>query len=139
MPRRSGEAGGRDSPGGAGEELRAMPGPLGPGSLLSSQACPPTSKAPSRPRRSWGHRREAGEIRRGRWEGPSGTEEQERRGGCLPRPLEPRKPAGLPGEVPRPLRPGVGGTPGNLLFLEPFPALWVLSIGPTHRPNIALA
>ena len=48
-------------------------------------------------------------------------EEQERRGGHLPCPLEPRKPAGLPGEVPCPLRPGVGGTPGPLLFLEPKP------------------
>ena len=76
-------------------------------------------------------------------------EEQERRGGRLPHPLEPRKPAGLPGEVPCPLRPGVGGTPGPLLFLEPkphspqppgpFPALRVLSIGPAHHPNLALA
>ena len=47
------------------------PGPLWPGSLLSSQAGSLTSKAPSRPRGSWGHRREAGEIRRGRREGPS--------------------------------------------------------------------
>ena len=75
--------------------------------------------------------------------------EQERRGGRLPHPLEPGEPVGLPGEVPCPLRPGVGGTPGPLLFLEPkpncpwpsgpFPALWVLSIGPTHHPNLALA
>ena len=92
---------------------------------------------------AWGHRREAGEIRRGRWE------EQETRGGHLLHPLESRKPSGLPGEVPFPLRPGVGGTPGPLLFLEPkphlsqslgpFPALWVLNIGPAHCPNLALA
>ena len=73
-------------------------------------------------------------------------EEQERREEHFPHPLEPRKPAGLPGEVPCPLRPGVWGTPGPLLFLEPkphpprpFPALWVLSIGPAHHPNLALA
>ena len=34
--------------------------------------------------------------------GPPRPEEQERRGGHLPHPLEPRKPAGLPGEVPLP-------------------------------------
>ena len=49
------------------------PGPLVLGSLLSSQASPLLSKAPSRPCGSWGHRREAREIWRGRWEGPSGT------------------------------------------------------------------
>ena len=48
-----------------------------------------------------------------------GPEEQERRGGHLPCPLEPRKPAGLPGEVTCSLRPGLGGLPGPLLFLEP--------------------
>ena len=81
--------------------------------------------------------------------GPPGPEEEEeRRGGHLPCPLQPRKPAGLPGEVPHPLRPGVGGMPGPLLLLEPkphppqhpgpFPALWVLSIGLTHHPNLTL-
>ena len=80
--------------------------------------------------------------------GPPRLEEQERRGGHLPCLLEPRKPAGLPGEVPCPLRPGVGGTPGYLLFLEPkphppqlpgpLPALWVLKIGPTHCSNLTL-
>ena len=76
-------------------------------------------------------------------------EEQERSWGWRPHPLGPGEPAGLPGEVPCPLRPGVGGTPGPLLFLEPkphppeppgpFPALWVLSIGPAHHPNLTLA
>ena len=76
-------------------------------------------------------------------------EEWERRGRRLPGSLEHRKPAGLPGEVPCPLRPGLGGTPGSLLFLEckphppqppgNFPAMWVLSIGPTHCPNLMLA
>ena len=78
----------------------------GLGNLLRSQADLPPSKAHSRPRGSWGHRREGGEIKRGR------QEEQEKSRGLLPCPLEPRKPAGLPGGVPRP----VGGTPGPLLF-----------------------
>ena len=80
-----------------------------------------------------------GEIKKGRQEGPSqtGGAREERRVFAL----EPRMPAGLTGEVPCPLRPGVGATPGPLLFLEskphpsqppgPFIALWVLSIGPT--------
>ena len=128
------------------------PGPLGLGSLLSSRVGPLPSKPPflssahigpgglgGRPGRSG----EAG----GR--GPPRPQKQERRGGRLPHPLEPRKPAGLPGEVPCLLRPRVGGTPGPLLFLEPkphppqppgpFPALWVLSIGPAHHPNLTLA
>ena len=81
--------------------------------------------------------------------GPPGLEEQERRGGHLPCPLEPRKPAGHPGEVPGPLRPRVEGKPGSLLVLEPkphlpqppgpFPGLWVLSIDPTYCPNLTLA
>ena len=32
----------------------------------------PQLQSPTRPRGSWGHRREAGEIRSGRWEGPLG-------------------------------------------------------------------
>ena len=86
------------------------PGPHGLGSLLSSQASSPHSKAPSSQCGPWGHRREAGEIRSGRWEEPT-QEEQERNGGRLPCPLGHRKAAGLPGEVPCPLRPEVGGTP----------------------------
>ena len=45
----------------------------GPGSLLSSQAILPLSKAHSRLRGPWGHGREVGEIRRGTQEGPSRT------------------------------------------------------------------
>ena len=50
-------------------------------------------------------------------------EEQERRGGCLPHPLKPRKPAGLPGEVPCPLRPRWGARLGPFcsLSLSPTP------------------
>ena len=126
-----------------------LPGPLGLGSLLSSQSVP----CPPKPHPSYvgpaGHRREAGEIRRGRREGPSRMEGagEERRAYALP--TRARGPAGLPGEVPPTLRQGVGGTPEPLLFLEPkphpprppgpFPALWVLSIGPAHHPNLALA
>ena len=104
----------------------------------------PHSKAPSRLHGSWGHRKEAeGRTAEAGGRGPPRREEQERRGGCVPCPLESGKPAVLPGEVPCPLRPAVGGTPGPLLFLEPkphspqppgpFPALWVLSIGRTHH------
>ena len=72
------------------------------GSLLSSQAGPLHSKVPSKLRGSWGHRREAGEIRRGRQEWPSQTRRagEERRGRHLLCSLKPRKPPGLPGEVP---------------------------------------
>ena len=48
--------------------------------------------------------------------GPPGQEEQEGSRGHLPRPLAPRKPAGLPGGVPHPLRPEGRGMPGPLLF-----------------------
>ena len=51
------------------------------------------------------------------------------------------------GPLPSEIR--VGGMPGPLLFLEPkshpphppgpIRALWVLSIGPTHHPNLVLA
>ena len=130
------------------------PAHSGTGSLLSSQAGPLSTKAhPSLPAAlvlgaqegGWGdeERQVGGAFPDHR------LQEKERRGGCLPCPLKPRKPAGLPGEVPCPLRPGVGVTPGPLMFLEPkshlpqspgpFPALWVLSIGPAHCPNLALA
>ena len=49
---------------------------------------------------SWGQKREAREIRRSRQEGPSRTEEQERRGGCWPCSLKPGKPTELPGQSP---------------------------------------
>ena len=94
----------------------------GPGSLLSYQASPLTSKAlPSGhtgPEGIEGRPGRSGEAGR---RGPPRLEQQERKGGHLPHPLEPRKPAGLPGEVPCPLRPGVGGTPGSFRFLEPKP------------------
>ena len=53
---------------------------------------------------------------------------------------------GPPGGVPHPLRPEAGGSLGPFCSVEPkpytphppgpFPALWVLSIGPAHRPNL---
>ena len=60
-----------------------------------------------------------GRLRRSReagGRGPQGLEEQERNGGHLLCPLNPRKPAGLPGGVPTPWRPEAGGMPGPLLF-----------------------
>ena len=95
----------------------------GPGSLLSSQAGPLTSKAPHTPGRTGPGDIGAGPGRSGVavGRGPPRLEEQERRGARLPCPFKSRKPAGLPGEVPCPLRPGVGGTPGPRLFLEPKP------------------
>ena len=125
------------------------PAHLGTGSLLSFQAGTPfqspllaacvLGSIEGRPGRS-------GEAGR---RDPPGPEQLERRGGCLPCPLKPRKPSGLPGDFPRPLRPGVGGMPGPHLFLEskphplqhpgPFPALLFLSIGYTHHPNITFA
>ena len=64
-----------------GAESDRSPSPLGLGSLLSSQASPLPSKAPSRL-----PGRKAGEIRRGTWEGPSGTRGagEERRVFALP-------------------------------------------------------
>ena len=135
----------------------------GPGSLLSFQADPLPSKTP--PQRpsilcsqdqciwghwSWGDRKEAeGRTGEAGGRGPPGPEEQEKRGGHFPHPLESRKPVWLPGEVPCPLRLWVGETPGPHLFLEPkphpsqspgpFPALWVLSKGTTHGPIFAFA
>ena len=82
---------------GRGEESDC-PAHSGPGSLLSSQGDPLPSKPPPGCVGLSVHRREAGEIRRGRREGPSQTPDRSgERGGHLPRPLEPRKPAGLPG------------------------------------------
>ena len=103
--------------GGAGEEQRAIAPPTqaretaelpGPSPALQSplQAAWVLGGIGGRPGRS-------GEAGR---RDPPRLEEQERREGHFPRPLEPWKPAGLPGEVPCPLRPGVGGTPGPLLF-----------------------
>ena len=101
----------------------------GLGSLLSSQAgpLPPKASTSPRPHWSWGHKREVGEIRRGRQEGPSRPEKQERRRGHLPRPLEPRKPAGLPGEVPHSLR--LGPKPHS----PTAPRAYSSPVGPKHR------
>ena len=68
---RSGEADRRDSPGRAGEEQRAIAWPTRVREPAEFSGRFPTPKTPSRWSGSWGHRREAGEIRRGRWEEPS--------------------------------------------------------------------
>ena len=96
------------------------PAHSGLGSLLSSQTSSLPSKFPSPcgcigPGGIGGRPGRSGEASR---RGPPGLEEQERRGGHLPNPFEPRKPAGLPGEFPHPLRTRVGNMPGLLLFLE---------------------
>ena len=57
------------------------PAHWGPGSLLSSQADPLPSKPPPGCMGPCGHRREAGEIRRGRPKGPSQTPDQRSRRG----------------------------------------------------------
>ena len=129
-----------------------LPRPLGAREPSELPGRSPALQGPPSPwpHSSWGHKRKAeGRTGEASGRGPPGPEEQERRGGHFPCPVKHRKPAGLPGEVPCPLRPGVGGMPGPLLFLEPkphclqptgpFPALWVQSIGPGHHPNLALA
>ena len=68
---------------------------LGPG--------PMPSEAPFRLHWSWGHRREVGENRRGRREGPSRTAVEEWGPFALLTWLQ--KPAALPGDMPHPLRP----------------------------------
>ena len=58
----------------------------GTGSLLSSQAGSPTSKAPSRPHVSWGAQKGGrGEYMRGKREGPSGGVGEEQRVTVTPR------------------------------------------------------
>ena len=59
-----------------------LPGPLGLGSLLSSQAGRTPPKPPPGHVGPWGHRREAGEIRRGRREGLSGKSGRGAEGDC---------------------------------------------------------
>ena len=96
-----------------------FPCSLGPGELTELPGGSPALQVPPSPQPhwSWEHRKEAkGRIGEAGGRDPPGLEEQERRGGHLPHQLEPRNPAGLPGEVPRSLRPGVGGTSGPLLF-----------------------
>ena len=93
--------------GGRGDQERQVGGALGrsgrgaegdccthTGSLLCSKANPLPSKPPPGYVGPWGHRREAGEIRRGRREGPCRTR------GRLPHPLGHREPAEIPGRSP---------------------------------------
>ena len=80
----TGEAGGRAPPGP--EEQRkgvegVCPTHSGSGSLLGS---PPPSKATSRQRGPWGHRRRAGRSGEAGGRGPPGREKQKRSGGRLP-------------------------------------------------------
>ena len=112
--------------------------------------CPMHSESPSGLRWSWGNRMEAGgRTREAGGRGPPGPKEQERHRGHLLCLLEPGKPARLPGGVPCSLTRSGRHTwaPSVPLSLSPtppylpgpFPALWVLSIGPTHCPNPTLA
>ena len=64
------------------------------------QLGPTPSEVPSGLGWSWWHRMEAGEIRKGRPEGPYRTEGAGEEQGRFPCPLEPRKPAGLQDESP---------------------------------------
>ena len=149
-PGRSGEAGGRDSPGRAGEEQRVMAPPTqGQGACWAPRPIPCPPNPPPGCMGPWGHRREAREIRRRRREGPSqtGGAGEERRVFAMP--TQAQEECWAPRWGPCSLRPGVGGTPQPLLFLEPkphaphslgpFAALWALSIGPAHHPNLTLA
>ena len=119
-----------------------MPHPLGPGEPAELPGWSPALQSPLQATEvlggiggRLGRSGEAG----GR--GPPRPEEQERRRGHLPCPLKPRKPAGLPDEVPCPLRPGVGGTSGPFLFLEPkphpptAPRAFSSPVGPEHWPR----
>ena len=148
-PGRSGEAGRRDSPGRVGEEWWAIAWPTLAGEPAELTGWFPHYKAPSSPRGSCRHKKESGEIRWGRWEGPSqarGAGEERR---AFAPPIRDQEACWAPRWCPCPLRPGVGAMPGPLLFLElkphspdplgPFPALWVLSIGPAHCLNLTFA
>ena len=81
-PGRSGEAGRRDSPGRVGEERRAIAWPTRAGEPAELPSRYPPSKAPFRLCECWGHRREAGEIRRGRWEEPPRRSGRGAEGNC---------------------------------------------------------
>ena len=74
-PGRSREADWRDSSGRVGEKQRVIAWPTQAGETAELPGRYPRFKAPSKLHGSWGHRREAGEIRRGRQEGPSQTGE----------------------------------------------------------------
>ena len=92
---------------------------LGPGSLLSSQADPLSSKTPPGHVGPWGHRREAGENRRGRQKEPSGM--SQRRAG------EEQRAFALPTLAQEACwAPRWGPAPSEMAFSSP--------VGPKHRP-----
>ena len=127
------------------------PAHLGTGSLLSPRPvpCPPSLPPPHSRIGPGGIGGRLGRSGEAGGRGLPRPEEQERRGAYFSQPIRAQEACWAPGEVPCPLRPGVRGTTGALLFLEPkpnppqppgpFPALWVVSIGPTHCPKLALA
>ena len=98
----------------------------------------------------WGHRREAGEIRRGRREGLSRTGGAGEGWRAFAHSLEPREACWAPTwcALLSETRGGRhAGAPSVLLSLNstphtpippPFPALWVLSISPAHCPTLPL-
>ena len=100
------QVGGASRRSGRGEEEGVCPAPLG--ACWATRLVPWPPRPPPTPSRigpgGTGGRLGDQERQAG---GPPRPEEQERIGARLPRPLEPRKPTGLPGEVPRPLRPSV--------------------------------
>ena len=119
----------------------------GLGNLLSSQAIPLSSKAPSRLPGSLATqgRSQGDQERQG---GGSLQDQTSRRGeeGVCTIHLSPGSLLGSQMRSP-PSETRGGGMSGHLLFLEtkphptqhpgPFPALWVLIIGHTHHPNLA--
>ena len=150
-PGRSGEAGGRGPAGGTLQEEQEssqwrLPHPLGPRTPAELPGQSPALQSPHPGHVGLGGigRRSRGEQERqvgGALPDPR-LEEQERRGGCLGCSIKPRKPAGLPDEVPCPLRPGVGVMPGPLLFLESkphptpkAPRAFSSPVGPEHWPH----
>ena len=84
-----------------------------------------------------------GENSGGRQEGLSRTRGAGEEQRAAAPPTQAGKPTGLPGGVPCPLRPeaclgpfcSVVPKPHTPHPPGPFPVLWVLSIGPAHRPN----
>ena len=91
----------------------------GTGSLLSSQASPLSSKAhlSHLAALAWGHRREAREIRRGRWEGPCGKSRRGAKGDCPthsgPGRLLSSQANPLPSKTPSRLRGSLGEKEGG--------------------------
>ena len=128
------------------KEQRALAPPTQvQGDCLAPRLVPCTPKAPP------GHMGPGGIGGRPGRSGEAGRRvpprlEEQKREGHLFCPLEPRKLAGLLGGVPHPLRPEAGGPfcsvkpKPHLPYTPPtFPALWVLSIGPAHCPNLTPA